>query len=121
LPTIGALLILGLKWLSRPEDAALIDRNSRWVALWFTLGALVGSLFILSWYNPSDPGFQLVEDKPWLGEIGYRMGVDGISILFIVLTAFLMPLCIMASWKSVTSRLTEYLAAFLILETLMIG
>ena len=121
LPTLGALLILALKWLSRPDDAALIARNSRWVALWFTLGALIASIFVLSWFDPSDPGFQLVEDAPWIGEIGYRMGVDGISILFILLTTFLMPLCILASWRSIETRLTEYLAAFLVLETLMIG
>ncbi len=121
LPSIGALLILVLKWLARPEDAAIIDRNSRWVALWFTLGTFVASVFVLSWYDPSEPGFQLIEDAPWMGEIGYRMGVDGISILFVLLTTFLMPLCILASWRSVTERLTEYLAAFLVLETLMIG
>ena len=121
LPTIGAILILALKALARPEDDALIARNSRWVALWFTLGAFVASVFVLVWFDSSEPGFQLVEDAPWLGEIGYRMGVDGISVLFVLLTTFLMPLCILASWHSIEKRLTEYLAAFLILETLMIG
>ncbi len=128
MPTVGALLILALKAMSRAEDAEVVDRNSRWVALWFTLGAFVASLFMLSAFDPSIAGFQLNEDAAWLGadtafgvDIGYRMGVDGISVLFVLLTTFLMPLCIIASWRSIGKRLTEYLAAFLILETMMIG
>ncbi len=121
LPTIGALLILALKAISRPEDSAVITRNARWAALWFTLGTFAASLFLLAGFDAADTDFQFVEDVAWIGNIGYRMGVDGISILFILLTTFLTPLCIMASWKSINTRVTEYLAAFLILETLMIG
>ncbi|MEX0627624.1 MAG: NADH-quinone oxidoreductase subunit M, partial [Cucumibacter sp.] len=73
-------------------------------------------------FDPTDPGFQFVQNHEWIDNvIGYRMGVDGISVLFIVLTALLMPVCILASWKSIESRVREYLLAFLVLETLMIG
>jgi len=122
MPAIGALLILALRAMARPEDAETVERNSRWVALWFTIGTLIASLFVLSRFDPSVAGYQMVEEEPWLGlEIAYRMGVDGISVLFVVLTAFLMPLCILASWTSIDRRVTEYLASFLILETMMIG
>ncbi|MBA4800400.1 MULTISPECIES: NADH-quinone oxidoreductase subunit M [Euryhalocaulis] len=122
LPTIGALLILVLKAMARPEDGEVVDRNSRWVALWFTLGALASSLVVLSWFDPSLAGFQLTEEANWLGlDISYRMGVDGISVLFVLLTTFLMPICIIAGWRSINTRITEYLASFLVLETMMIG
>src|SRR5699024_9148641 len=72
--------------------------------------------------DPSDTGFQFVVNHAWLGNvIGYRVGVDGISILFVVLTALLMPMCILASWDSITHRQREYMLLFLVLETLMIG
>src|SRR5690606_34809570 len=105
----------------RADDSAAIDRNAKWTALWFTLGTLAASILMLLRFEPAEAGFQMVEDLPWLGVIGYRLGVDGISILFVVLTAFLMPICIAASWHSIEKRLTQYLAAFLILETMMIG
>jgi NADH-quinone oxidoreductase subunit M len=73
-------------------------------------------------FDPSNPGFQLVEKFDWLGGgISYHMGVDGISMLFVVLTAGLMPFCIAASWESVEQRVAEYMIAFLVLETMMIG
>jgi len=72
-------------------------------------------------FNPHDPGFQFVEEAPWFAGLNYRMGVDGISVLFVLLTAFLMPLCIVASWKPITTRVLEYMIAFLVLETLVIG
>jgi NADH-quinone oxidoreductase subunit M len=73
-------------------------------------------------FDNSNAGFQMVEKHAWFGEgISYHMGVDGISMLFVVLTAFLMPFCILASWKSVDFRVKEYMVAFLILETLVIG
>src|SRR5690606_23409114 len=71
---------------------------------------------------PNDPGFQMVEKHDWLDSgISYHMGVDGISMLFVILTTFLMPLCILASWEAIEKRVKEYMIAFLILETLMIG
>ena len=73
-------------------------------------------------FDSSKAGFQFLQETPWLGGgIEYRVGVDGISVLFILLTAFLTPLCIIASEKSIKSRMLEYMVAFLILETLMIG
>jgi NADH-quinone oxidoreductase subunit M len=80
------------------------------------------SLVIWAFFDYSNPGFQFVEERDWLGSnITYKMGVDGISMLFVILTTFLMPFCILASWKSVQNRVREYMIAFLILETLMIG
>jgi NADH-quinone oxidoreductase subunit M len=86
-----------------------------------TLTFLV-SLLIWWRFDPTNPGFQFVEEAGWGGAfMQYRMGVDGISMLFVILTTFLMPFCILASWRVVQSRLKEYMIAFLVLETLMIG
>ena len=117
LPLIGAVFILAL----RGNDAA-IKRNARWVALWTTLVTLELSL-ILAWrFDPSSAEFQFVEKTRWLAGYGnYHMGVDGISLPFVILTAALMPLCIIASWRTIETRVREYMIAFLVLETLMIG
>jgi NADH-quinone oxidoreductase subunit M len=96
--------------------------NARWIALITTIVTFVLSLLVWANFNPSNPGFQLVEKYNWLGGgISYHMGVDGISMLFVVLTAGLMPFCIAASWESVQTRVAEYMIAFLVLETMMIG
>ena len=77
-------------------------RNARWIALYTTLFTLGASVFLWASFEPGNAGFQFVEEMDWLGgSINYKMGVDGISVLFVVLTAFLMPLCILASWKSI--------------------
>jgi NADH-quinone oxidoreductase subunit M len=96
-------------------------QNARWIALWTTLFTFALSLLVWINFDPANPGFQFVEERAWLGPIKYKMGVDGISMLFVVLTAFLMPLCILASWEAIEDRVKEYMIAFLILETLMIG
>ena len=71
---------------------------------------------------PARPEFQFVERRPWLaGTINYHMGVDGISLPFVILTTALMPLCIIASWGAIQTRVKEYMIAFLVLETLMVG
>lgn len=99
-----------------------IEKNAPMVALVTSGFVFLLSILLVIGFDPSTAEFQYVEDKPWLGGgIGYRMGVDGISILFIVLTAFLTPLCIIASQKSIKNRMLDYMVAFLILETLMIG
>jgi len=117
LPTVGALLI----WLSRGDEAAT-NRNARWIALWATIINFAISLILVARFDPSQAGFQFVEEGRWLAStIGYKMGVDGISLPFVILTTALMPFCIIASWKSVTSRVPAYMMAFLILESLMIG
>ena len=97
-------------------------RNIRNVALLTTVFNFVFSLYIWFAFDNSDSGFQMAEYSPWMGSgIAYHMSVDGISMLFIILTTFLMPLCILASWESVQKRVKDYMIAFLILETLMIG
>lgn len=117
LPLVGALLILLIK-----DNGETARRNIRNVALLTTVFTLILSLIIWAGFDNSDPGFQMVEHAEWLGGgISYHMGVDGISMLFVVLSAFLMPFCILASWVSVEKRLKEYMIAFLILETMIIG
>ena len=117
LPLVGAFLIMWIR-----DDNPSGRRNIRSVALFTTVFTFVVSLLIWVGFDNSNPGFQFVEEAGWLGGgITYRMGVDGISMLFVILTTFLMPLCILASWESVEKRVKEYMIAFLILETLMIG
>jgi len=117
LPLVGALFI----FLVRGDDE-VAARNARWVALWTTLVTFVVSLLLLPGFDASLPGFQFVEKKPWLGDLAaYHMGVDGISLPFVILTTFLMPFAILASWESVHKRVKEYMIAFLVLETFMIG
>ena len=114
LPLLGAIAIATLN-----SDA---KGNARWIALYTTLFVFAGSLYLWAQFDPATPNFQFVEEMDWLGgSIRYKMGVDGISMLFVVLTAFLMPLCILASWQSIEDRVKEYMIAFLVLETLMIG
>jgi NADH-quinone oxidoreductase subunit M len=112
LPLIGALLILILR-----SD----DESARLIALVTTLIDLVLALLLWSRFDTSTAAFQFVELHDWLGPgIGYKMGVDGISMLFVVLTAFLMPISIVAS-AAIHERVREYMVAFLVLETTMLG
>jgi NADH-quinone oxidoreductase subunit M len=114
-PLIGAVVLL----LLRGDDPAA-QRNAKWVALFTTAATFVISLFILGRFEPSNPGFQIVEDRPWLLGLRYKLGVDGISVLFVMLTTFLMPLVIASAWN-VTERVRDYMIAFLVLETMMLG
>jgi NADH-quinone oxidoreductase subunit M len=116
LPVLGAVILaLGL----RGDDAAA-QRNAKWVALVTTIVTFICSLFILTNFDPTNTDFQMVETADWIMGLQYKMGVDGISILFVMLTTFLMPLVIASCWN-VTTRVKEYMIAFLILETLMLG
>ncbi|SLN41433.1 NADH-quinone oxidoreductase subunit M [Roseisalinus antarcticus] len=115
-PLLGAI-ILAL-FLRGNDEAA--QSNAKWVALATTAATFIISLFILFGFDASDTGFQFVEDREWLLGMNYRMGVDGISVLFIMLTTFLMPLVIASCWH-VSHRVKEYMIAFLLLETLMLG
>ena len=116
LPLVGALFIAFLN-----EDEAGV-RNARWVALWTTLITFIISLILVWRFDPISSDFQFVEKRPWLGgAITYSMGVDGISLPFVVLTTALLPICILASWTSIQRRVREYMIAFLVLETLMVG
>jgi NADH-quinone oxidoreductase subunit M len=117
LPLVGILLIL----LFRGEDASII-RNVRWIALWTTLVTFAVSLILVWRFDPASPEFQFVEKYRWLaGFSNYHMGVDGISLPFVILTTGLMPICIIASWEPIQTRVKEYMIAFLALETLMVG
>src|SRR5262245_29728325 len=117
LPLVGALLIMMMR-----GDGEAENRNARWIALWTTLITFAISLILIYRFDPSSPEFQFVEKRPWLaGAITYHLGVDGISLPFVVLTTALMPLCIIASWNPIQTRVKEYMVAFLVLETLMIG
>ncbi len=117
LPLVGALGIL----LLRGDDEATRN-NARWIALWTTIITFLLSLLAWAEFNPASAGFQLVEQRAWFSAaISYKLGVDGISLPFVLLTTFLMPFCIAASWHSIQTRVKEYMIAFLVLETLMIG
>jgi NADH-quinone oxidoreductase subunit M len=116
LPLLGVALIL---LMARGAHGDLLTRQ---IALFTTIVTFLCSLAAWSAFDPSLKTFQLVEDYAWLGgTIRYHLGVDGISLPFVILTAFLMPLCILASWTSIETRIKEYMIAFLVLETLMIG
>ncbi len=116
-PLFGALIILNMS-----SDGPFALRNIRNVAFAATLPSLFASLLMWAYFDNSTSSFQYVEKYSWIGDfMSYHMGVDGISMLFVVLTAFLMPLCILASWDSIQTRVREYMVAFLLLETFMIG
>ena len=117
LPLVGALFLMTL----RGDDEA-VQRNARWIALWTTLITFAVSLVMVWRFDASSAEFQFVEKHPWLGgTITYHMGVDGISLPFVILTTGLLPLCIIASFEAITRRVKEYMIAFLVLETLMVG
>ncbi len=116
LPLIGAVVLIVFL---RGEDAHA-RQNAKLLALFTTTATFLLSLFVLAGFNPEDPGFQFVEQSAWLGGLTYKMGVDGISVLFVMLTTALMPIVIGACWN-VETRVKEYMIAFLVLETLMIG
>ncbi|MEQ8745241.1 NADH-quinone oxidoreductase subunit M [Pyruvatibacter sp.] len=117
LPVLGALFILVIR-----GDEEVVARNARYVALWTTAITFAISLLLWTNFDYTTADFQFVEKHDWLGGVAsYHLGVDGISMLFIILTTLLMPACILASWTSIKTRVKEYMIAFLILETLMIG
>lgn len=116
IPAVAAAV---MALLMRGEDEAA-QRNAKWLALMATSLTFLVSLGIYTQFDPTNTGFQFVEERDWVFGLQYKMGVDGISVLFVMLTTFVMPLTILASWK-VTTRVKEYMIAFLLLETLMLG
>jgi NADH-quinone oxidoreductase subunit M len=116
LPIVAAV-ILGV--FLRGDDAAA-QLNAKRLALAATTATFLISLAILVEFDPNDTGFQLVEESEWLFGLTYKVGIDGISVLFVLLTTFLMPITIASCW-GVTHRVKEYMIAMLVLETLMIG
>ncbi len=131
LPLAGVAFILLRQMNARPDEREGADRAAKWVALVVTSFTFIVSLFVFMRYDPSYVGFQFVEELRWIGNcpedaaaacgIKYKMGVDGLSILFVLLTTFILPICILASWDSIKTRVAEYMIAFLVLETLIIG
>jgi NADH-quinone oxidoreductase subunit M len=118
LPLVGALTILLLR--GGEEETA---RIARWIALWISLATFAVSVEVWAAFDPGRADFQLIEKADWLPDfnIGYRMGIDGISLFFVLLSTFLTPICVVSSWLAVTRRVKEYMIAFLVLETLMVG
>lgn len=118
LPLIGALAILLIR-----GDEKIVARNARATALWTSLATFVVSIFLWVGFDNSTADFQFVEKVSWIPSFGinYHMGVDGISVFFVLLSTFLTPICILASWESIQHRVKEYMIAFLVLETLMVG
>ncbi len=118
LPLAGGLFIMTVR-----GDEAVVASNARYAALWTSLIVFAISLVLWVKFDVSDPGFQFKESLSWLPEfgVGYRMGVDGVSVLFVLLSTALTPICILASWDSITTRVREYMLAFLVLETMMVG
>ncbi|MCZ6744956.1 MAG: NADH-quinone oxidoreductase subunit M, partial [Alphaproteobacteria bacterium] len=118
LPLVGAGFILTIR-----GDAEIVARNARYAALWTSLITFVLSLAIWANFDTSTAGFQFVEKANWIPayNISYHLGVDGISVFFVLLSTFLTPLCIISSWQAIQDRVKEYMIAFLVLETLMVG
>lgn len=118
LPIVGAVFILTIH-----GEADAVARNARWVALWTTLTTFVLSLGLWMSFDPADAGFQFQERAVWMPglDIAYHLGVDGISMPFVLLSTLLTPICVLASWDSIRERVKEYMIAFLIMETMMVG
>ncbi len=118
LPLVGCGVILAVR-----GDEETVASNARWTALWTSLIVLALSLVLWVDWNPSDPGFQFVESLPWLPDygVGYKVGVDGISVLFVLLSTLLTPICILSSWQVIQRYVREYMITFLILETMLVG
>jgi NADH-quinone oxidoreductase subunit M len=120
LPLVGVAAIL-LPRVLGAKDEARASTAAKWIALATTLATLALSVMLVASFDRGQTGFQFTEDVAWFSGLHYHMGVDGISVLFVLLTAFLMPICIVASWKSIETRVIEYMIAFLVLESLVIG
>ncbi len=118
LPLIGGLIIMTIR-----GEEAVVASNARWAALWTSLIVFFVSLVLWVKFDPQEGGFQFVESVSWLPEygVGYKMGVDGISVLFVLLSTALTPICILASWESIQTKVREFMLSFLILETMMVG
>ncbi len=118
LPLVGALFIFVIR--GTPETVA---RNAKFTAFYCSIFTFALALYMLARFDGNTADFQFVEKVSWFPSlnINYHMGVDGISVFFVALSAFLTPLCILASWDSIKDRVKEYMIAFLVLETMMIG
>ncbi len=115
LPLLGALAIIALPRLS--------DNAARWIALGVTTLVFGISLIMMCGFDGTSADFQFVEKYTWFPALGisYHLGVDGISVYFVLLSTFLTPICILSAWHSIEKRVKEFMVAFLILETFMVG
>ena len=118
LPLVGGVIIMLVR-----GDEATVASSARWTALWTSLIVLVLSVVLWVKFDTGEAGFQFVEEIPWLPEygVGYKMGVDGISVLFVLLSTVLTPICVLSSWECITRSVREYMFTFLVLETMMVG
>jgi len=118
LPLVGVVFIMSVRGTEE-----VVARNARFAALWTSLIVFLLSLKLWFGFDTSEPGFQFTEHVTWLPDfhVDYRMGVDGISVLFVLLSTLLTPICILASWEAIQTRVREYMIAFLVLETMMVG
>ena len=117
LPIVGVFFLL----LTR-GDEEFVRQTSGTVSLITSGITFAASLFILNNFNYDDPNFQFIEEQKWIFEfVNYKVGIDGISLSFILLTTFITPICILATINSVNHRLKEFLIALLLMETMMIG
>ncbi len=118
-PILSAILALPLLGAA----ACLLTgvRTARWIALATTLATLALTIGLWLSYEVGGAQWQFTENSNLFGSFSWALGIDGIALMLIVLTAFLMPICIGASWESITERVQEYMAAFLFMETLMLG
>ena len=96
-------------------------KTARWTALVTTFVLFGLGCFLWSHYEPGGPQWQFTEYAPVFGRFAWAMGIDGVALMLIMLSVFLMPICIGASWEAITDRVGEYMAAFLLMEALMIG
>ena len=117
LPLLGSLIIFLIK-----EDEASTN-NIKWAALWTSVGTFILSCLIWLQFDNSFEGYQSVEKYGWFSDFNsyYHVGVDGISLFMVLLSTFLTPFCILASWKNIKKRIKEYMIAFLFLETVLLG
>jgi len=121
LPLVCALMVAMVR--GEKGDEAIVEKNVKHLSLFSSLFVLAFGMFMYQNYDPAITDFQFVENYAWLGNAGinYHLGIDGISLYFVMLSVFLTPICILASWTSVKKRVKEYMVAFLILESFMIG
>jgi NADH-quinone oxidoreductase subunit M len=118
LPLVGCLIIISVR-----GDEETVASNARWTALWTSLIVFVLSLVLWVEFDPSESGYQFVEHAAWLPEfnVSYGMGVDGISVMFVLLSTLLTPICILASWESIKHNVREFMLSFLLIETMLVG
>ncbi len=115
LPAVGAFFIFFTKVTSNEY------RSSKYIALFVSISNFILSLYLWYLFDETSHNFQFVENLSWIGFVNYKVGIDGISILFIILTSFISPLCIISVNNTIKNKLKEFLIAILIMESLMIG